>query len=158
MFAVFFVTVIAGIGVSISTIFQSQAIAGFTILVFVGVQIAWFTVSNTIYSLITGMSVNGHNPPGDPLYLFLRWIPPLRLPNAVTNAIIEVPNSAAPASSVIGELQPNQFSNIVVARLVHGTDVPAWYLHPSVALGQLLLWLILPLGVALWVYRTRNID
>lgn len=158
VFAVFFVTVIAGIGVSISTVFQSQAIAGFTILVFVGVQIAWFTVSNTLYSLITGVSANGLNPPSDPLYLFFRWIPPLRLPNVVTNAIIDVPNSAAPASSVIRELQPNQFSNIVVARLAYGTDIPVWFLHPTVALGQLLLWLILPLGVALWVYRTKNID
>ena len=158
VFAVFFVTVITGIGVSISTILQSQAVAGFAVLVFVGVQITWFTVSNTIYSLVTGVSANGFNPPSDPLYLLLRWIPPLRLPNVVTNAIIGVPNSAAPASSVIRELQPNQFSNIVVARLAYGTDVPAWFLHPSVALGQLLLWLILPLGVALWVYRTKNID
>lgn len=156
VFAVFFVTVIAGIGVSISTIFQSQAIAGFTVLVFVGVQIVWFSVSNTLYSLITGVSANGFNPPSDPLYLFLRWIPPLG--HVVTNAIIGVPNSAAPASSVIRDLQPNQFSNIVVARLAYGTDVPTWYLHPSAALGQLLLWLILPLGVALWIYRTRNID
>ena len=158
VFAVFFVTVIAGIGVSISTIFRSQAVAGLTILVFTGVQIIWFQVSNTIYELVSGVSATGFNPPSNPLYVSLRWVPPSGLSNVVTNAILEVPNSAAPASSVIRELQPNQFSNIVVPRLAYGTDVPVWFLHPSVALGQLLLWLLLPLGAALWVYPTRNID
>ena len=156
--AVFFVTVIAGIGVSISTIFQSQAVAGFAILVFTGVRIIWFQVSNTIYELVSGVSATGFNPPSNPLYVSLRWVPPSGLSNVVTNAILGVPNSAAPASSVIRELQPNQFSNIVVPRLAYGTDVPVWFLHPSVALGQLLLWLLLPLGAALWVYPTRNID
>jgi len=158
IFAAFFVAVTAGIGVAISTIFQSQAVAGFTVLVFTGVQIAWFQISNSIYRLVTGASVTGFFPPNNPLYPFLRWLPPLGLPNVVTNAILGVPNSAAPASFVIQDLQPGQSVNIVVVRQHYGSDVPVWYLHPSVALGLLFLWLILPLGVALWVHRTRNID
>ena len=158
MFVAFFVIVLAGIGVSISTILQSQSVAGFTVLIFAGIQIAWYQISNTIYNIVTGESVTGFNPPNEPLYVLLRWLPPVGVPNVVTNAILEIPNSAGPASSVIRDLQPNVFSNMVVVRQHYGSDVPVWYLHPSVALGLLFLWLILPLGVALWVYRTRNID
>jgi ABC-2 type transport system permease protein len=88
----------------------------------------------------------------------IRWLAPFQLSNVVTNAIIGVPNSAAPAAAVISELQPNQVSNQVVVRLQYGSDVPVWYLHPSIAFTELLLWALVPLAVAVPVYRHRSID
>lgn len=158
VFAVVFVGVLAGIGVAISTIVRSQAVAGFTVLVFVGGQILWFQIANAIYEAIFGVSVSGFEPPSNPVFLFIRWLPPFQLSNVVTNAIIGVPNSAAQAVGVLRDLQPNQFSNLVVARLAYGSDVPAWYLHPGVAFVQLLLWVVVPLGAAVWFYRSRDLD
>lgn len=157
-YTVLFVVVIAGIGVSLSTILRSQAVAGFGALIFTAVHITWFQISNTIYGVVSGTSVSGFSPPTNPLYLVVRWFPPLRLSNVVTNAIIGVPNSAAPATSVIRNLRPNKFSNQVVVRLQYGSDVPVWYLHPSIAFIELVLWVLVPFTIALALYRTRSVD
>ncbi|WP_238593408.1 ABC transporter permease [Natronobacterium lacisalsi] len=157
-YTVLFVVVIAGIGVSLSTILRSQAVAGFAVLVFAAVHIMWYQISNTIYGVVSGASVSGFTPPSNPLYLVIRWLPPLQLSNVVMNAIIGVPNSSAPATGVISNLQPNQLSNEVVVRLHYSSDVPVWYLHPSVALVELILWVFVPFAIALALYRTRSID
>jgi len=157
-YTVLFVTIIAGIGVSLSTILRSQAVAGFAVLIFTAVHFTWFQLSNTLYELISGTSVSGFTPPNNPLYMFIRWLAPFQLSNVVTNAIIGVPNSAAPAATAISELQPNQVTNQVVVRLQYGSDVPVWYLHPSVAFTELLLWALVPLTVAVALYRHRSID
>ncbi|KOX94275.1 ABC transporter permease [Halorubrum tropicale] len=157
-YTVLFVAIIAGIGVSLSTILQSQSVAGFAVLIFTAVHFTWFQLSNTLYELISGTSVSGFSPPNNPLYVVIRWLAPFQLSNVVTNAIIGVPNSAAPAAAVISELQPNQVSNQVVVRLQYGSDVPVWYLHPSIAFTELLLWALVPLAVAVPVYRHRSID
>jgi len=153
-----FVAVIAGIGVSLSTILRSQTVAGFTVLAVAAVYITWFQISNTVYGVLSGTTVSGFSPPTDPLYLVVRWLPPFRLSTVVTNAILGVPNSAAAAPDVIRELQPNQFSNLVVVRIQYGSDVPVWYLHPSVALVELLLWALVPFAIAVTLYRRRSID
>ncbi len=157
-YTVLFVVVIAGIGVSLSTILRSQAVAGFAVLVFAAVHIMWLQISNIIYGVVSGTNVSGFTPPSNPFYLVIRWFPPLQLSNVVMNAIIGVPNSSAPATGVISNLQPNQFSNEVVVRLHYSSDVPVWYLHPSVALVELILWVLIPSTVALAFYRTRSID
>ncbi|MCD2205128.1 ABC transporter permease [Halobacterium sp. KA-6] len=153
-----FVGVMAGIGVSLSTVLQSQTVAGFTVLALAAVYLTWFQISNTLYGALSGTTVSGFSPPANPLYLVVRWLPPLRLSTVVTNAILSVPNSAASATNVIRELQPNQFSNLIVVRIQYGSDVPVWYLHPSVALVELLLWALVPFAVAVALYRRRSID
>nr|WP_245708116.1 ABC transporter permease subunit [Halobacterium jilantaiense] len=157
-YTVLFVAVIAGIGVSLSTILRSQAVAGFAVLVFTAVHVTWLQLSNTLYGAMSGASVSGFSPPSNPLYMVVRWLAPFQLSNVVTNAIIDVPNSAAPATAVISNLQPNHFSNQVVVQLEYGSDVPVWYLHPSVALVELLLWVLVPFAVAVVIYRSRSID
>lgn len=157
-FTLVFVVGMAGLGVAISTITRNQSVAGVGILFFVVLHVGWYEISNTIYGVFTGTSVNGFAPPDNPLYLFVRWLPPLQLFNVVTNAIIGVPNSAGPATGVISELQPNAFSNIVVVQIDYGAAVPVWYLHPLVAFVQLLLWFVIPFGVARSLYRHRSID
>ncbi|GAB7019767.1 hypothetical protein JCM18750_26280 [Halostagnicola bangensis] len=157
-FTLVFVVGMAGLGVSISTILQSQSAAGVAVLVFPVVHILWYEISNTVYSTLTGTSVTGFAPPDNPLYLFIRWLHPLQLFNVVTNAIIGVPNSAGTATSVISDLQPNRGTNIVVAQIEYGANVPAWYLHPAVAFVQFLLLVSIPLGVALLFYRHHSVD
>ncbi|MDL0123461.1 MULTISPECIES: ABC transporter permease subunit [Halobacterium] len=157
-YTLLFLVVIAAIGVSLSTIFRSQTAAGFVILAYAFVHITWFQISNTLYGALSGTAVSGFSPPTNPLYLVARWLPPLRLPFVVTNAIIGVPNSAGPATSVLGDLQPNVFSNLIVVRLQYGADVPVWYLHPFVALIAVLLWALVPFAVAVALHRRRNIE
>jgi ABC-2 type transport system permease protein len=153
-----FVGCMTGLGVAISTITRSQSVAGVVILVYTGMNIAWFQLSNALYSAVTGTSVSGFAPPDNPIFLFVRWVPASRLFTVVTNAILEVANAAAPAASVIQNLQPNVFSNIVIPRLAYGVDVPVWYLHPAVSLVELLLWFVVPFGVALVLYQYRSVD
>jgi len=153
-----FVGCMAGLGVAISTVIRSQSIAGTVILVFTGLHFAWFPISNALYSAATGTSVDGFAPPDNPIFVFVRWLPPLRLFNVVTNPILGVPNSAASAAGVISDLQENVFSNIVVVQSAYGSNVPVWYLHPTVAFVELILWCVIPFGVALVLYQYRSVD
>ncbi|ELY67035.1 ABC-type transport system involved in multi-copper enzyme maturation, permease component [Natronobacterium gregoryi SP2] len=153
-----FLVVMAGIGVAISTVLRSQSVAGFAAMVFVVVSIMWQFVANTVYEVVTGTAVTGFNPPENLLYVLLRWLPPGSLYNVATNYIIDVPNSGAISSLVISHLQPNRISNAVVVRISYGTDVPVWYLHPSVGLVGLLLWFVVPLGLSALVHRRRSVD
>lgn len=153
-----FVVVIAGVGVSLSAILRSQTVAGFAVLAFATIHITWLQISNMLYEALSGTTVSGFSPPTNPLYLVVRWLPPLRLSTVVTNAILGVPNSAASATNVISELQPDQISNLIVVRIQYGSNVPVWYLHPSVALVELFLWVLVPFAVAVALYRRRSID
>jgi len=157
-FTLLFVAVIAGIGVSLSAILRSQTVAGFAVLALAAVYVTWFQLSNALYGVLSGTTVSGFSPPNNPLYVVVRWLPPFRLSTVVSNVIIGVPNSAVSATNVIKELQPNQISNLVVVRIQYGSDVPVWYLHPSVALVELLLWALVPFAVAVALYRHRSID
>lgn len=149
---------LTGLGVALSTLTRRQSLAGVIILVSGGLYLAWFQLSNALYQALTGTAVSGFAPPASPTYLLLRWLPPISLYRVVTNAILGVPNSAGNAMGVITDLQPNVFTNTVVVKTAYGADVPAWYLHPAVAFGELLLWFALPVAVAMVVYQRRPLD
>ncbi|CQR52579.1 ABC transporter permease [Haloferax massiliensis] len=154
-----FVYCMTGFGVALSTVVRRQMVAGVAVLVLAGLYLTWFQISNIVYGALTGTAVNGFSPPASPTYLLLRWAPPASLYHVVTNALLGVPNSAGNAAGVLTDaLQSNVFSNIVVVRAAYGADVPVWYLHPAVALGELLCWFALPVALALISYRRRALD
>lgn len=154
---VVYLIAIAGLGVGISVLSRSQPVAGGLVLGVVILSFIWDTILNALYGAATGMQVSGFEPPADPLYLLLEWLPPISLFNVATNPLLGVPNSSGPASWVIIDLQPLVVTNTIVVRTVLGMDIPVWYLHPAMGLVGLLLWFAVPFGAALMQFRRGDL-
>lgn len=147
----------AGLGIGISVLSTRQSIAGCLVLGLMALTLVWDTLLNALYGAVTGMTVSGFDPPADPVYILLEWASPISLFSVVTNPLLGVSNSSGIASTVIVDLQPNVFTNIIVLRTLFGVDVPVWYLHPAIGLVGLLLWFGIPFGAAIMRFRVGDI-
>ncbi|MCF2165783.1 MULTISPECIES: ABC transporter permease [Halobacterium] len=146
------------IGVGISTLVRRQAVGAVLTTGIIGIQLSWYNVSNLIYRGITGITVSGFSPPADPVYVLLRWLPPINVFSVATNAVLDAPNSAGNAIGILSELQRGSYSQDVIVTQVFDSTVPEWFLHPSITVALFAIWCGVVGGLAVLVFQRRPLD
>ena len=147
------VAVFVALGVLLSAVTQRTVAAASAIVAYFLVSTFWSQIVTTVYSAVTGVTVDPYNAPASgPLFLALRLMPTDAY-LVVTNWILGVGNAAELFQFVYTRLQPGVSINaFVVEAAFEGTPVP-WYLHPVVSLLVLLVWFVVPLGLARYVFE-----
>ncbi|RDI69889.1 ABC transporter permease subunit [Halopelagius longus] len=147
------VAVFVVLGILLSAVTQRTVAAASAIVAYFLVSMFWNQIVSTVYSAVTGTPVDPYSPPANgPLFFALR-LAPTGAYKAVTNWILGVGNSTELFQIVQMKLTPGVGINaFVVESAFQGAPVP-WYLHPAVGLVILLVWLIVPLGVARFAFE-----
>lgn len=117
-------------------------------VVFLGIELAWKTLSLLVFQTATGTAVNPFAPPASgPLFLLVR-LSPGGAYHVVSNWLLGVGNSAEQYAAVLAKLQPGVNINALVVEATFSSGQAPWYLHEGTGLVLLLAWIVVPLGFA----------
>lgn len=145
------------ISVSVSAMSSSLVrVVGTVFTVYVLAFIFRELVTDSLYTGLTGTSVNRNSPPSEGLWFLFDRLSPESAYNVLTNWLLGVGNSADTFEFVLSELEPGRSTNALVVEAVFQAGSEPFYLHPAFAVGILLFWIAIPAVVA--SYRFRRAD
>ncbi|MBV0903019.1 ABC transporter permease [Haloarcula salina] len=140
--------------VTTSTVRATGVVFG---VVFLVLTVFWKLIASRIYSAVSGQAANPYDAPADGLLFALLRVSPDRSYRVLTNWILGVGNSGASYDAVITKLQtPTSISVFVVEAAFETTPVP-FYLHEVTGFVVLVVWLVVPLGVARYLFERGDL-
>jgi ABC-type transport system involved in multi-copper enzyme maturation permease subunit len=125
-------------------------VAGFLIIL----ELAWQSFASLLTDLLAATPIIDSGTAG--VRILLTRLSPSRAYNVVTNWILGVGNSADPYQFVLLEQQPATSAGAVVVKDVFSAGAPI-YLHETLSVIVLVLWLIGPAGIALHTFRKGDL-
>ncbi|WP_157533113.1 ABC transporter permease subunit, partial [Haloferax profundi] len=139
------------LGMFVSTITRWTVTAATAVFAYFLVTLFWSSIVTSVYTNLTGVPVNPYDAPASgPLFFALRLTPDGAY-NVLTNWLLGVGNSAELFHIVYTKLAPGVSVNAFVVEAAFSGSGP-WYLHPALSLATLFVWLVVPLGLARWVF------
>ncbi|WP_264556269.1 ABC transporter permease [Halocatena marina] len=154
-----YIVVLVAVATAVSAVTSSTVRATGIIvgIVYLVLTIFWKTASGMIYSNLSGRAADTFNTSADGLLFALLRISPGRAYRVLTNWLLGVGNSGAGYDSVIMKLQPRIGVNVYVVEATFEAGAVPLYLHEISGLVVLLLWLIVPLGLARYHFERRDL-
>ncbi|GAA0272789.1 MULTISPECIES: ABC transporter permease subunit [Halobacteriales] len=154
-----YVVVLVSIATAVSAVTTSTVRATGVIfgVVYLVLTVLWKTVAGMTYSNLTGLAATPTNAPADGLLFALLRISPDRAYRVLTNWILEVGNSGAGYTGVITKLHTPTAVNAYVVEAAFETKPIPVYLHEILGLVVLLLWLVVPLGLARYRFERGDL-
>ncbi|WP_303652365.1 ABC transporter permease [Halorubrum laminariae] len=139
------------LGVCVSTVTRRTVTAATGVFVYVLVTLFWSQIVTSLYTAVTGIPVDPYDAPASgPLFLALRLTPDGAY-NVLTNWFLNVGNSTELFHIVYTKLAPGVSVNAFVVEAAFDGGSP-WYLHPSLSLVVLLIWVVVPMALARRVF------
>lgn len=154
-----YVVVLVSIATAVSAVTTSTVRATGVIfgVVYLVLTVLWKTVAGMTYSNLTGYVANPNNAPADGLLFALLRISPDRAYRVLTNWVLGVGNSGAGYESVITKLHTPTHINVYVVEAAFETKPIPVYLHEISGLVVLMLWLVVPLGLARYRFERSDL-
>ena len=149
-----YVGVLVSMAVSISAVVSRTVTAAGAVFagVFLPLVLFWTRISTTVFTQMTGIPVNPFEPPASGPLFFLLRLSPAGAYHVVSNWLLGVGNSANTYSHVLTKLQPQTSTNAYVVEATFPPGTAPVYLHEAVGLLVLLAWLVVPLGLARFLF------
>ncbi|SER13145.1 ABC transporter permease [Natrinema salaciae] len=116
--------------------------------------VGWGDLADQLYAVITGTTLD-NGPPQSGLYFFSRRLDPLSSYRVVTNSLFDVGNAAGDYTFAYATVHDGSVTNVVAAEATL-SHLP-WYLSAWVSLVVLLLWIVVPTGLAYWRFRSTDL-
>lgn len=163
-----YVTTLVSVATAISAITSSTVQAATVVFggVYLVFTVFWTRFAEMIYATIGNLSpettvstasITSFNAPADGLFFALLRLSPGRAYRLLTNWLLGVGNSGAGYDAVITKLQtPTSITIYAVESAFQGQTPPA-YLHEASGLVVLLVWLIVPLGLARYRFQRSDL-
>lgn len=141
--AIIYITALVGISVSVSAV-ANQGITAIAVLFFgvVVIELLWRQVVGQLVDVATSVGILTDESTQDVVFILLRRVTPSESYYTTTNWIISSENA-------VGRIRSTGEPAIVVSERLN--DVP-WYLHEAFGPIILVLWLVVPLGIGLFVF------
>jgi len=154
-----YVTTLVSVATAISAI-TSNTVRAATV-VFGGVYLVftvfWTRFAEMIYAAVGDASVTSFNAPADGLFFALLRLSPGRAYRLLTNWLLGVGNSGAGYDAVITKLQTPTSINVYAVESAFQGQTPPAYLHEIYGLVVLLVWLVVPLGLARYHFQRSDL-
>ena len=163
-----YVTTLVSVATAISAI-TSNTVRAATV-VFGGVYLVftvfWTRFAEMIYATIGGpspetavgtASATSFSAPADGLFFALLRLSPGRAYRLLTNWLLGVGNSGAGYDAVITKLQTPTSINVYAVESAFQGQTPPAYLHEIYGLVVLLVWLVVPLGLARYHFQRSDL-
>lgn len=145
--------------VSISALFKRarQAAAVLVIGVVLVIELTWRAVVNVFLSTIRDAGLIGTDTSLLGFQMLLLRLTPSGAFHVLTNWILGIGNSANNHTWVLRESQPNVSTPALVAELVFSPGEIPLYLHEAGAILVLIMWIVLPVFVALSMFNRGDL-
>ncbi|AHZ24307.1 nitrite reductase (plasmid) [Haloferax mediterranei ATCC 33500] len=147
-----FVAALVSVGVLISTVVDRTVTAAGTVFTYILMTLFWSSIISKAYTALTGVPVDPYDAPASgPLFLALRLTPDGAY-NVLTNWLLGVGNSTELFQTVYTKLAPGQTINAFVVEAAFDGGTGPWYLHPSLSILVLAVWIVVPLVLSRRVF------
>ncbi|MFD1643648.1 ABC transporter permease subunit [Halohasta litorea] len=140
--------------VTTNTVRAAGAVFGGVYLFF---TVFWTRFAELIYTFLGGPSTGSFSAPADGLFFALLRLSPGRAYRVLTNWLLGVGNSGAPYDAVITKLETPTSITIYTVESAFGGQTPPAYLHEISGLVVLLVWLVVPLGIARYQFQRGDL-
>jgi len=140
-----------------STVRAATVVFGGVYLVF---TVFWTGFAQAVYGMVRGPApgtTGSFNAPADGLFFALLRISPGRGYRLLTNWLLGVGNSGAGYDAVITKLQTPTSINVYAVESAFQGQTPPAYLHEASGLVVLLIWLVVPLGLARYRFQRSDL-
>lgn len=126
-------------------------------VVYLALTVLWKIIAGMTYSNLTGRAADAYDAPADGLLFALLRLSPERAYRVVTNWLLGVGNSGASYDAVLTKLEPGVGINVYVVEATFEPGTVPFYLHEVSGLVVLLLWLVVPLGLARYRFERGDL-
>ena len=154
-----YVVTLVSIGTAVSAVTTSTVRAAGAVFggVYLLVTVFWTRFAELLYTLLGGQSTGAFTAPADGLFFVLFRLSPDRSYRVLTNWLLGVGNSGATYDAVITKLDTPTSITIYTVESAFGGQTPPAYLHEISGLVMLVCWIVVPLGVARYLFERGDL-
>jgi ABC-type transport system involved in multi-copper enzyme maturation permease subunit len=154
-----YVTTLVSVATAISAITSSTVRAATVVFggVYLVFTVFWTRFAEMTYAAVGDASVTSFNAPADRLFFALLRLSPGRAYRLLTNWLLGVGNSGAGYDAVITKLQTPTSINVYAVESAFQGQTPPAYLHEASGLVVLVVWLVVPLGLARYRFQRSDL-